>query len=314
MAKPTKMITVTYPQDGPVEELRGESFTIPNSIVNKRDYIESAWREESARKAAEMEAEQRDQQVLADRVKQQKANDQQRLADLETTVVMLLDENKALKAQIDGMAPPADMEKLSEINAQTTLAMGRTYDAGLEVARQQERTEELLATDSEHRNQWADLKEQTLAVSRNQLTFWNEAQAAAGQQIQLRDEQIAKEQEHSKGLSEQIGQNWQLVEAASKLNEASIEQQEQRLQRAIDETRETLTDEFVAMMNLALGALGIDQAVLDMHANQIDMQPTQALRLTRRQISQYSEIYRKSQKAVADAEARTDAAMGTGSR
>ena len=42
------------------------------------------------------------------------------------------------------------------------------------------------------------------------------------------------------GVEEQIGQNWQLVEAASKLNEASIEQQEQRLQRAIDETREAL--------------------------------------------------------------------------
>ena len=79
------------------------------------------------------------------------------------------------------------------------LGQGRTYDAGLEVARQQEHTEELLATDNEHRNQWADLKEQTLAVSRNQLTFWNEAQKAAGQQIQLRDEQIAKGKSAARG-------------------------------------------------------------------------------------------------------------------
>lgn len=101
MAQPTTMITVTYPQDGPVVELRGQSFTIPISIVNKRDFIESAWREEVARTAADMEAAQRDQQVLSDRIARQREIDRQHLADLEQTVAMLLDENQALKAQFD---------------------------------------------------------------------------------------------------------------------------------------------------------------------------------------------------------------------
>ena len=159
-----------------------------------------------ARALAAEERTAREEKVLADRIERQRQLGEQ----LPGRVEALEEENAALQqemAQLKAQMVQLDETKLLEINQNTAELMGRSYDMGQTVMAQTETTRQLQESNAEAMERWAELKQQTLDVSRNQLTFWNEAQAAAGQQIQQREDQIRLEQEHSRALTEQIGEN-----------------------------------------------------------------------------------------------------------
>ena len=268
----TQMMRVRYPDDGEVEELRGGYFNVPKTVTDKRGWLESQYREEMARALAAEERTAREEKVLADRIEQQRQLGEQ----LPGRVEALEEENAALQqevAQLKAQMVQLDETKLLEINQNTAELMGRSYDMGQAVMAQTETTRQLQESNAEAMERWAELKQQTLDVSRNQLTFWNEAQAAAGQQIQQREDQIRLEQEHSRVLTEQIGENWQLVDAARKLNATSVKKQNEAFKAAVTKTQNKLTEEFVEMLNLGLTALGLTEADLNMAAQNIEMNP-----------------------------------------
>ena len=119
----------------------------------------------------------------------------------------------------------------------------------------------------------------------------NEAIASMSQQIRQRDERITKEEAHSRELSEQIGQNWMVVDKATDLVDQSIEVGKQ----AAKEEIQTLSDDFVEMINLVLTSLGLSQERLQQNLNMVDIgNGKQGVDLTRSQIAQFAEIYRKA--------------------
>ena len=253
-----KTMQVRYPDEGAIEEMRGRWYDVPATVADKRGWLESQYREEMARALADQEKAEREQQVLNDRIAQQ-----QRLGEqLPSRVDALELENAELRAelqQVQAQLAHLDETKLLEINQNTAELMGRSYDMGQQVMAQTETTRQLQQSNAESLERWAELKQQTLDVSRNQLDFWNQAQAAAGQQIQQREDQIALEQEHSRKLTEQIGENWELVDAARKLNATSVKKQNEAFKAAVTKTQNQLTEEFVEMLNLGLTALGLTE-------------------------------------------------------
>ena len=67
------MATVTY--RGPVKELHGASFTVPDAVMRAgqaKTWIESQHRQAQAEEAARAEAEQRQRELLAARLEQQR--------------------------------------------------------------------------------------------------------------------------------------------------------------------------------------------------------------------------------------------------
>ena len=295
---PDRQIKVFYPRDGEIEELRGRQFTVPQSVADKRSFIESAYREELARQVAAEERNAREQKVLTDRIEQQRQLGEK----LPSRVDALEAENAALREEIDDLKEALaglDEARLLEVNQRTAELMARSYDMGEKVLSQTEATKQLQDTNTEAIERWSELRQQTLAVESNRLEFWNLAQKSAGEQIQLRDDQIRQEQEHSRALSEQINENWELVDAARKLDEASVEKQQQAFNAAVDETRKQLTDDFVNLLNLGLTALGLTEGDLNMASQNVEMNPRQAVQLDLRKIRHFSEVMRKSRDALA---------------
>ena len=273
-----KTMQVRYPDEGSIEEMRGRWYDVPATVADKRGWLESQYREEMARALADQEKAEREQQVLNDYIAQQ-----QRLGEqLPSRVDALELENAELRAelqQVQTQLAHLDETKLLEINQNAEL-MGRSYDMGQQVMAQTETTRQLQQSNAESLERWAELKQQTLDVSRNQLDFWNQAQAAAGQ-IQQREDQIALEQERRK-LTEQIGENWELVDAARKLNATSVKKQNEAFKAAVTKTQNQLTEEFVEMLNLGLTALGLTEADLNMAAQNIEMNPAKPFSWTSR--------------------------------
>lgn len=298
----TQMMRVRYPDDGPVEELRGGYFDVPKTVADKRGWLESQWREELARTVAAEERTAREEKVLADRIEQQRRLGEQ----LPSRVDQLEQENATLRSEIDELKATLaglDEARLLEVNQRTADLMARSYDMGEKVMAQTEQTRQLQDTNAEAINRWSELRQQTLAVETNRLDFWNKAQQAAGEQIQQREEQIRLEQEHSRGLSEQIGQNWEIVDAARKLNATSVKKQNEAFKAAVTKTQNQLTEEFVEMLNLGLTALGLTEADLNMAAQQVEMDPRRAVQLDITKIRYFAEVMRKSRDVVSTAEA-----------
>ena len=287
--KEALMLRVRYPDDGPMEELRGGFFEVPSSVTDKAGWLESQYREEMAKAVAQREKDTREQKVLSDRIDKQREVDSQlpsRVDDLEA-------ENHQLRLQVERLqeqlATPDAQEQL-KVNQQTSQLMSTTYEMGQTVLNQTEATRQLQETNAEGIQQWNDLRQQTLDVESNRLDFWNKAQQSASERIQQEEAERVKwnaEAMKWKALYENGGET---IAAANKITAASVERQEQLLQEKADK----LEDDFVQVVNFIITSLGLTESTLNLTANSIDLNQKQAVRLSYRQIQAFAEVMRKS--------------------
>ena len=95
-------------------------------------------------------------------------------------------------------------------------------------------------------------------------------------------------------LGNEISRNYQVVLAAADVQKSTVEAARAEVNEVITE----MTDDFVEMINLMLTSLGLTQGVLEQNLNTVDLQPTNGVRLTRTQIGQFAEVYRKASRAL----------------
>ena len=292
MAKDTGTTVGTYPSDGPVVEMRGLQMAIPNTVKNKRAWMESQWREEKARLTADKEKQAREQQVLDDRIATQKQRESidGQLNPIREQLVGLQEQLIGIEARL---AKP-DAAQVVEINANTTANMARTMDATEKTRELLEQVEALQTTVGGLRDEVEVLQAQTLQVNKNRLEFANESVAAQGEMIRQRDEQIRAEQEHAVALGTEINNNYQVVMAAKDVQKSTVEAARAEVNQVVTE----MTDDFVGMVNLMLTSLGLTQGTLEANLNMVDVQPTTGVKLTREQIGKFAEVYRKASRAM----------------
>ena len=150
----------TYPKDGPIEEMRGITMQIPTTVANKREWMESRWREEVARVAAESEKRERNQAVLKQRIE-----DQQKAESLESHLAPFRDELSEIQQRLTilgGQLAEPDAAKVVEVNANTTANMARTMDASEKTTKLLNQVESLQATVGGLAEQVQTLQAQTL--------------------------------------------------------------------------------------------------------------------------------------------------------
>lgn len=293
-SKEIKTTRVRYPEDGPMEELRGVYADVPSSVTDKAAWLESQYREEMAKALAKKEREARDERVLADRIEQQRRLGEQlpdRVAALEAELAGL----KQLQSEIPSTT---DLQNIQTgiIASHTSLLNGEQFLAASsrELEKNASTQHEQALAVGETFERAKELQAQTLEVNRNRLELSNQAQEASAKLIRERDERIAKEQEHSRELSNQIAENHQIVHAARQLDQASVEKQKQLFNQAVEQVKAELTDEFVEMMNLLITSLGLTEDTLNLTANSVDMGSKSAVRLSHRQIQFFADVMRKS--------------------
>ena len=283
----------TYPNDGPVVEMRGLKMAIPTTVKNKAAWMESKFREEKARLVAEEERKAREQQVLADRIAKQKdeATVEAQLSPLRDQVVGLQQQ----LAEVSSLLVQPDAATVVEINANTTANMARTMDAAEKTRELIDQVEALQETVGGLATEVETLQAQTLQVNKNRLDFINEGTAAMGQQIQQRDEMLEKERLHSRQLQEDINSNYQVVLAAKDVQKSTVEAARSQVAQEIT----VMSDDFVAMINLTLTSLGLSQRDLQTNLNMVDIDGGRSgVRLTRQQIAQFADVYRKATAAI----------------
>ena len=283
----------TYPNDGPVVEMRGLKMAIPVTVKNKAAWMESKFREEQARLVAEEERKAREQQVLADRIAKQKdeATVEAQLSPLRDQVVGLQEQ----LAEVSSLLVQPDAATLVEISNSTTANMARTLDAAEKTRELIDQVEALQATVGGLATEVETLQAQTLQVNKNRLDFINEGTTAMGEQIRLRDERILKEQEHAVALSSEINANHQVVMAAKDVQKSTVE----AARAQVSEVITSMTDDFVEMINLTITSLGLSQGDLVQNLNSVDFSGGRSgVRLTRQQIAQFADVYRKATAAI----------------
>ena len=282
-----------YPADGPIEEMRGMRMEIPTSVTNKREWMESKWREEVAQLAAQEEKKAREAKVLQDRIQQQ-----QKASSVSAQLEPLRDELEEVQqrvAAIGGLLEEPDTKQFVEINASTTDNMARTMEMSGVVNGLLTQVEGLSDSVRTIYDRALELQDQTLQVNKNRLEMSNQAMEGMSAQISQRDEMLETERLHSRQLMEDINANYQVVMAAKDVKASTVEAARTAVNAEINE----LSEDFVEMINLVLMSLGLSQRDLQTNLNQVDVSNGRdGVRLTRRQISQFADVYRKATAAI----------------
>lgn len=300
---------VTYSREGPVSELRGTKWDVPSTIrvENQGKWIESQYREQVAREAAEAEREQRNADVLRDRqsqVLERERLDQER-SQVDAEIASIRGELQGLKGELSS----PDMAALAQVNAQTVSAMGRTLDAHERVDTLLQRLEAAEGRIETLNAEAIEAREVSLKLVENYQQILNGVQETHGKQInEYRSRYVEAATEATK-LSEQIGLNWEVVDNAARINETAISQ----ATAASRELLERQHKEFLSSLTVVLGAIGVTQEQLDAELIRLDQAgyDRRVPILEPSLIAQMVQMTQKHQAAREDAERRTNAASAT---
>ena len=297
---------VMYSREGPIEELRGQKFDVPVTVSNPGSWIESQHRELKARELAEAERAKREADVLRDRQAAVIAAERQ---EQERNAVTA--EIEAVKAELRGLRgelSTPDAERLVQMNAQTVVAMGRTLDATERVDGLLERLETAEARIELLNAEAVEAREVSLQLVRNYQQLLNGVQESNGKLINEYSARYVEAAQEAIQLSERIGANWETVQNAAQINETAIAQ-------ATAASKEMLLaqhEEFLAAMNIALGAIGVTQEDLDRELlRQRDDQASKVPLLTTSYLAEMVALSRKVREAREDADQRTNLAAST---
>ena len=265
-AKPRKMITVTYPKDGPVEELRGLECEVPADVIDKRGWIERKYQQE-------LEAE----------LSQQAARDKQAAADAEAKD-SLSPEVAALKQQVGDLQEviaglnTSEAIQISTNASESVKTMLQVYNE-LKVLKDSVEADRQAA--QELRDETAQIKEDTAAqieqqkkINRNFAAMMNENQRAANEQTKLAQELADQQLKRVTELRDHLDNGNGMIDDARRFRE---ENGALFAEMAADTVNAQLTSnesDLVAFANLVLHAAGIDREKWNDTMAQLRTDPT----------------------------------------
>ena len=297
---------VIYPRDGLLgAEIGGRQFEVPDAIRDKAEWIESHWREARAKEVAAKEREQRDAKVLADRqaaIKQQEAEALllAREVDGELSVV------KRELADVQSAVAAPDQQKIVEASQAAAALMGRVVDSSRDLNALADKVQALHEQTAQMLELATAERQTTLDLIKNQqelINGGNEYHARLINEYAARYQEAAQE---AIDLSGQINANWEVVQNATRINETAITQATAASKELLMEQHE----EFLASLNVALGAMGVTQEDLDRELMRLDTMGAdfKSPLVSPDYLAQMMQVTRKHRDAREDAERRTNEA------
>lgn len=245
---------VIYPKEGAIEVLRGVKFDVPVSVVNKRAWIESRWREEQAKLEAETERDLRNQQVLNDRSAEVRKQEAEALL-LAREVDGELSTLKRELADIQSTVAAPDQQKITEASQTAAALMGRVVDCSRDVNALADKVEALHVQAVELADQAQKDRELTLKLLQNQQELINGGNKHHGELINSYATRYVEAEERGIRLSEEIGKNWEIVQNAVNIDERAI----QTAQAACRELVDKQLEEFRLFLSLMLMSVGVTE-------------------------------------------------------
>jgi len=306
-----KTIKVRYSREGELGQfIGGQHFLVPETIpIAKRGaWIESKWREQQAREQAEAEKEQREAAVLRDRqaeVRKQEAEALLLAREVDGELSVL----KRELADIQSTVAAPDQQKIAEASQTAAALMGRVVDCSRDVNALAEKVEALHQQTAVMLEQAASEREVTLKLLQNQQELINGGNKHHGDLInQYADRYVEAAKEATK-LSEQIGLNWEVVDNAARINETAITQATAASKKLLQKQHE----EFLASLNVALGAMGVTQEDLERELVRLDTMGAdfKSPLVSPEYLAQMVMVTRKHRDARADADRRTNEASAS---
>jgi hypothetical protein len=291
----SELMTVRYPMDGAIEELRGKTFEVPRAVSNKAEWLESQFREEEAKQIAAREREERDKRVLNDRIERQVAAEAslptERLAAVEAEVKTLR------RAQVD-LPSTMELEGISQKILQSHNSLFNGQQFLQTAANTLEKQAEELAVNTElteaQRQEALELQRQAVQVARNSQEFMNLLQEEFSKERASYEALIAELQAALSDAQAKVAVMAPVLAMAERVIEAAPQEQQRKLQVYVDGLEATYERKFLDFMGLVCTTLGISAEQLTVAANQIDQDPRSAVVIDQNVMSFYIGVMQAS--------------------
>ena len=277
--------TVTY--RGKIAEIQGTSWEIPDSVpLNGRlAWIESQHREVQLQAAADAEREQREQEVLAARLEKAKQNAS--IDRLNSEIQSLATGLEDLEQRI--VAEP-DVSAQLQFNAAAADIYARNLQLADEVKTMQATVADLLERTTamaEATKEGERLQQQSLALLKNNQdqingSFESYSRAIADLQGQTNEASLAVGR-----LNSEAQDNRELIRTAANISEEAVNIAGLEAKKAVDQGM----DEMLAVLSVALEAMGINEQSLALQMNTDEIDPNRGVFLTREYIRRILAIH-----------------------
>ena len=277
--------TVTY--RGKIAEIQGTSWEIPDSVpLNGRlAWIESQHREAQLQAAADAEREQREQEVLAARL--EKAKQDSSIDRLNSEIQALATGLEDLEQRI--VAEP-DVSAQLQFNAAAADIYARNLQLADEVQTMQATVADLLERTTamaEATKEGERLQQQSLALLKNNKdmingSFESYSRAIADLQAQTNEASLAVGR-----LNSEAQDNRELIRTAANISEEAVNIAGLEAKKAVDQGM----DEMLAVLSVALEAMGINEQSLALQMNTDEIDPNRGVFLTREYIRRILAIH-----------------------
>ena len=277
--------TVTY--RGKIAEIQGTSWEIPDSVpLNGRlAWIESQHREAQLQAAADAEREQREQEVLAARL--EKAKQDSSIDRLNSEIQALATGLEDLEQRI--VAEP-DVSAQLQFNAAAADIYARNLQLADEVQTMQATVADLLERTTamaEAAKTGEALQQQSLALLKNNKdlingSFESYSRAIADLQGQTNEASLAVGR-----LNSEAQDNRELIRTAANISEEAVNIAGLEAKKAVDQGM----DEMLAVLSVALEAMGINEQSLALQMNTDEIDPNRGVFLTREYIRRILAIH-----------------------
>ena len=286
------MAIVTY--RGTVPEIQGEKFDVPASVplTSRAKWIESTWREEQARSAAEAEREAREQRLLQERI--ESTRQQNAIDNLTAELQGMADRLEELSGRI---VEEPDTAAMVRWNAASASIYERSLRLADEVAVAQSNVTELLeriAAAAEEAAQGAQMKTESLLLLKNQQRMTAAAFESYREELERLSLRTNNAIVEVGELNTSAQENRDVIEQAADISQQAVDIAQQAARAEIQKTREELLD----LMALCLRALGLRESDLIATANSIEVAPNDSGTIRRATVERFIEISGKANAAI----------------
>ena len=281
------MQVVTY--RGEIEELRGTSWEIPETVPlnGRKAWIESHHREQKAREAAanarakaDAEAQAREAELLASRVEAAKSGEAFR-SDLND-----------LRERIDGMqeqldSPTPEAEGLVTMHTSVIAAFTTAKQVLEQVEEAVARADELTSKANALLSDAEDQKQASITLLRNQQDMVNGSFETYRRALATLQEETNQASRSVGALNTAAQDNRELIATAANISEEAVNIAGLEAKKAVEEGM----TEMLAVLSLALEAMGIDEKSLALQLNTDSVDPNRGIFLTREYLRRVKDIY-----------------------
>ena len=278
------MASITY--RGTVDELKGSTWDVPSSVPfeQKAAWIESRHREAQSLDAADAERQQRENDLLSARIRDQKNQDAMALLQAEVMSI-----STGLEDLSDRFGTAPDVAAMTEWNASSSAIFARSMDLSDEVKVMQLTVSDLLertASMAEAAKTGDRLQQEALQLLRNQQLMINGSFETYRDALFDLENDTRVAQETVGQLNTTASESREVVEQAGRIQEAAVDiaRQEARAES------ERLTDEFLALIGVAFEVMGIDEQQLALQLNSDEVMPNRGVFLTREYLRRVKDL------------------------